>query len=518
LNLTSIKNRFLASIGVNILRAIISFLTGLLVARGLSPSGYGDLYYLLGSFLAVKALMDMGSGSAFYTFISQRSRGRNFYLMYYSWLLIQFVVSTLLVVVLMPQPMIDRIWFGHSRDIILLAFFASFMQQQIWTTVVQLGESTRQTVKVQLLGLSVIVTHSIVMLILYFNHWLSITAVLLAIFAEYFLATIASSKLLFSSSLSEEKVSDDSVKVVLGEYWKYCRPLILLAVVSFLYEFADRWLLQKFGGSTQQGFYQISAQLAAICLLATTSILNIFWKEISEANDRQDQARLAFLYHKVNRGLLMVGAIISCFMVPWAKEIVTFLLGNAYKESWAIFAIMLLYPIHQSMGQVNATMFLACSRTKAYSAISIIGQVISIPVSYILIASSEDILIPGLELGAFGLAIKMVVLNILLVNIQALMIARFNGWKYEWKYQVFGITSVLALSYSVKYMISFLFPTLALSTDNLSLIILFLSSGVIYLIGVAVILWVYPQVAGLEKRELQTFLNKVNPFKAGISN
>jgi len=214
----------------------------------------------------------------------------------------------------------------------------------------------------------------------------------------------------------------------------------------------------------------------------------------------------------------MVGAIISCFMVPWAKEIVTFLLGNAYKESWAIFAIMLLYPIHQSMGQVNATMFLACSRTKAYSAISIIGQVISIPVSYILIASSEDILIPGLELGAFGLAIKMVVLNILLVNIQALMIARFNGWKYEWKYQVFGITSVLALSYSVKYMISFLFPTLALSTDNLSLIILFLSSGVIYLIGVAVILWVYPQVAGLEKRELQTFLNKVNPFKAGISN
>jgi O-antigen/teichoic acid export membrane protein len=67
-------------------RAAISLIAGLLVARGLGPSDYGNLAYLLGSFWAIRALLDMGSGSAFYTFIAQRHRGRLFYLVYFCWL------------------------------------------------------------------------------------------------------------------------------------------------------------------------------------------------------------------------------------------------------------------------------------------------------------------------------------------------------------------------------------------------------------------------------------------------
>jgi len=457
--------------------------------------------------------MDMGSSNAFYTFISQQARGRKFYLMYYTWLIIQFMVSVLLVSVLMPQTLIDHIWLGHSRKLILLALLAAFMQQQVWATVTQLGESTRQTLKVQLLGLSVIASHSVVIVALYFANWLSITTVLVAITCEYLLATMVSTKLLFSTSHDKAEAPDQSMKEIFGEYWIFCRPLILLAVASFIYEFVDRWMLQRYAGSIQQGFYQISAQLAGVCLLATASILNIFWKEISEANARQDKQRVAYLYNKVNRGLLMIGAVMSCFMFPWAEEIVILLLGTAYQKSWPVFAIMLMYPIHQSMGQVNGTMFLACAHTKTFTVIAIIGQIASIPITYLLLASSSDILVPGLALGALGLAIKMVGMNILLVNIQAWLIARLNGWKYEWKYQVVGITLVFTLGYIIKVAICYFIPTALLVTEKLSFIFAILLSGAVYLFGIGVFLWFYPQIAGIDKVEFRSLIFKCIPLR-----
>ncbi len=456
----------------------------------------------------------MGSGSAFYTFISQQARGRTYYVMYYAWLLIQFAVSILLVAVLMPQSMLDRVWLGHSRQLILLALIAAFMQQQVWTTVTQIGESSRQTVKVQLLGLSIIGTHSVVILFLYFGQLLSVATVLSAIIFEYIVATVVSTRLLTNSAWHQSTVPEERAANVLGEYWRYCRPLFLVAIASFVYELTDRWMLQKYGGATQQGFYQISAQLATICLLATTSILNIFWKEISEANSRQDKARVAYLYNKVNRGLIMLAALISCFMVPWAEQIVVLLLGTAYQESWPIFAVMLIYPIHQSMGQVNGTMFLACSHTKMYTVITIIGQVISIPVTYLLLASSDDIFIPGLGLGALGLALKMVGMNILLVNVQAWLIAHLNGWRYEWKYQLIGISAALSLAYFIKQLICFAIPTATLATEHASFILAILLSGLVYLAGMSALLWHYPTIAGLEKPELRAFIEKYNPLQS----
>lgn len=511
---TSVKTRFLVSVGANVLRAAIGFITGLLVARGLSPTGYGDLAYLLGSFIAIRVLMDMGSSNAFYTLISQQARGRKFYLMYYLWLLTQFTISVLLVAVLMPQFLIDRIWLGNSREIILLALLAAFMQQQVWTTVTQLGESTRQTVKVQLLGVTVIASHFVVILVLIFAHWLSIAAVLVAIICEYLLATMVSTKLLHSASHANVAgLRDQSAKEILGEYWKYCRPLILLAVASFAYEFVDRWMLQRYGGAAQQGFYQISAQLAGICLLATSSILNIFWKEISEANARLDKQRVAYLYNKVNRALLMFAAAISCFMIPWSEEIVNLLLGLAYQKSWVVFAVMLFYPIHQSMGQVSGTMFLACGHTRKYTVIAIIGQVVSIPVTYLLLAPGVDVLIPGLALGALGLAIKMVGMNILFVNIQAWLIARLNGWPYEWKYQVVGISAALAIGFLAKNVTCFLMPITAQEIEKTRFIFELSIAGAIYLAGVAALLWLYPQIAGIDKAELRAFVAKYNPFR-----
>src|SRR5712692_2962447 len=248
LNATSVKTRMLISIASTGLRSAIGFISGLLVARGLSPSGYGDLAFLIGSFAAVRSLLDMGSSSAFYTFISQRARVRGFYLLYAGWLTAQFLITLLLVMLILP---VEKIWLGHDRAVVLLAFMASFMQQQVWQTITQIGEATRKTVRIHVLNTAVAVTHLILVSVLLLYSLMSVQAVLVLMVGEYIAVTILSTWFL-KDKQPERPGAKDGLRAweTIGDYWRYCKPLIFLSVVSCLYDFADKWMLQRFGGAS----------------------------------------------------------------------------------------------------------------------------------------------------------------------------------------------------------------------------------------------------------------------------
>jgi len=436
-------------VGANAFRALIGFFTGLVIARSLHPAGYGDLMFLLGSFVAIRSLLDLGSASAFFTFLSQSARGARFYLVYIFWLAFQFIATLALLWLIIPTSVFEKIWLGHDREIVMIAFFAAFLQQQVWQMVGQIGEAMRKTVKVQLMNLAVALLYFLTIVLTSVYGSLSVENILLILISQYILATVFAYIFLRDTgamSLVEEK----SVNEILWDYFKYCQPLMALALVSFSYDFADKWMLQNFGGATEQGYFQIANQFAAVSLLATTSILNVFWKEIAVAWEKQDRDRVAMLYRKVSRGLVMLGAVISGLLLPWSEQIVGIFLGGAYVNAWPVLAVMLLYPIHQSMGQIGGTMFLASGQTKKYMLVSIAMMLVSIPVSYFILAPANDGWLQGLELGALGMACKMVTLGIVSVNIQAWIIARYGGWKFDWVFQIVGIPMMIAGGFIAK--------------------------------------------------------------------
>jgi O-antigen/teichoic acid export membrane protein len=472
--------------------------------------GYGELTYLLASFVAIRALLDLGTSSAFFTFIAKARRDHAFYAQYFGWLALQFVVSFMLVAVIFPQSVLDHIWLGQERSIVLLALVASFLQQQVWATISQIGEASRLTVRVQTLSLVLALTHLAVIGVLLLTGALSVRWVLLAIITELVLVTLLAVKLLRVQPPSAGEITHLPPRELLRNYWRFCRPLILVAFVGFLYDFADKWLLQKFGGADQQGYYQIASQLAAVSLLATTSIMNIFWKEIAHAGAQRDAARLAMLYNRVNRGLVLLGAAVSGFLIPWAPSLVEFLLGPAYVASWPILMLMLLYPIHQSMGQVNATMFLASECTNVWMVISIIGQLVCLPVTFVLLAPHEGYLLPGLALGALGLAIKMVGMNALLTNIQAALLARFNGWRFHWLWQVSVIGGLLLLGYAAHGIAMLLLPS-ANATQPSLLVLALTVAGLLYLMGLALFVRSFPTLLGCDRQELRELARRFLP-------
>jgi hypothetical protein len=79
--------------------------------------------------------------------------------------------------------------------------------------------------------------------------------------------------------------------------------------------------------------------------------------------------------------------------------------------------LMSLYPLHQTYGQLNNTFMLATERTMLLARIEMITIGVSIPVTYLLIAPRAGWAVPGLALGAFGLAAKYVGLQLLATNI-----------------------------------------------------------------------------------------------------
>jgi O-antigen/teichoic acid export membrane protein len=506
LNLFSVRTRFFVSVITNIFRAGITFVSGILVARGLSPVGYGDLTFLLGSFVAIRSLLDMGSSSAFYTLLSQRARGRRFYLFYFAWLALQFVVTLLLIALIMPSGMFEKIWLGHSRGIVVLAFLAAFMQQQVWQMIGQIGEAARKTVKVQLLNSAVAITYlTVVWLILVYGR-MSVELMLQLLIMQYAGAAILASWLLRETQVKPVE-TEDTLKQMAGAFWVYCRPLIGLYAVGFLYAFAGKWMLQKFGGAAQQGYFQVASQFAQVSLLATVSILNIFWKEIAEATAKGDHARVARLYQKINRGLVMLSTIITGLLLPWSKQIVAILLGPAYEAAWPVLAVMFLYPIHQSMGQIGGTMFLASGDTRKYVILSIAIMLVFLPFSYFVMAPTSGTLIPGLGLGAIGMACYMVFSNIFGVNVQAWVIARNAGWKYDWSYQAVGIPLMLGLGYLVKAMSGMLWNLDGVGIVKLRMPIVF--ACFVYAFSVLLLVWRLPWIIGMEREGIHAFLKNL---------
>ena len=518
LNSKSVKTRFLVSVVSNFTRAAIGFFSGLLIARGLHPTGYGDFTFLLGSFVAISNLLDMGSSNAFYTFIARKNRSRNFFLLYFGWLALQFTITSVAVSLIIPDEMLAKVWVGHRREIILLAFAASFMQQQVWQTVNQIGESTRQTVRVQALAILMACVHLALISVFIYKELLSIRSLFLILIAEYLVAVLVAYLLLRKREGSgNQSVEETTAAQIFAEFWGYCKPLILLSWIGFMSEFADRWMLQRFGGAGQQGFYQISFQFAAVSLLATSSILKVFWKEIAEEHGRGNTEQVALLYRKVNRGLVMLGAISSGFLIPWTKEIVTVFLGQAYLSAVPVLMVMFLYPIHQSMGQIGGTTLLASGNTRAYMKISTVVTLASIPLSYLVQAPSDSLVLPGFGLGAVGMGLKMVSVGILSVNFQAYVIARICKWKYDWLYQVIGISAVIVIGFAAKIPVNMIFQMDHIYSKT-GLIAPLIVNTAIYAVLVGMLIWFMPWLAGLERESIRQGILKIRKIRGGPWN
>ena len=216
----SITSRFSATLATNLVKALLGFITGLMLARLFGPEKYGQFAFLLASFLAIRALLEMGTSSAFFTFASQKPQTQRFYFYYVFWLFVQFALPVF-VILSIPDEWLQNVWKTVDVSLVVVAFAASFMQQTLWNFIAQLGESQRLTVNVQILNISVAVAHFLAVAVLMYLGLDSLALVYLLIFFKIALALgfallAWSSKLEFEASVSG---AQDGLKQLFGRFF-----------------------------------------------------------------------------------------------------------------------------------------------------------------------------------------------------------------------------------------------------------------------------------------------------------
>lgn len=491
----SISKRLPMSIFFNIIRGLLTLLTGIFLARFLGPEEFGRMAFLLASFLAFKALLDMYSSHAFFTFLSKETRSKDFIKIYWYWMAFQLVFSLILVGLLLPNTLVASIWQNEDRILVLLALIATFMQQSAWQVASYMAEANRATVAMQKVATSVVFFHLSLIIFLFLINHLTLPIIFISISIEWAIGTFYAVKM-----YSGNNEKSDNIGSVFNEFWIYCKPLIPLVIFSFLYEFLDRWMLQLWGGSKEQAYYALALSFSTIILLATTSIIKIFWKEIAESYHNGDLIKMQDFYKKTSRILYFIGAFIAGFCIPWSEEILQISAGGEYIDGKTTFILMLIYPVHQCLGQINGAVLLATEKVKLQNLTGVIFIIISLLVAYYALAP-KGLFIPGLNLGSQGLAWKMIIMQFLQVNIISYIIARIFKWKYDWLFQFYVLGAVLIIGFLTKFLVVNFLSSLFFS------IIL---SFTLYIIISTICLYMFSyQILSIKNQEIITFLKEI---------
>lgn len=491
----SILERYLFSAGTNFVRAILSFFAGILIAKGLGVENYGIYSFLIASFGALLSILDLGTSSAFFTFISRKNQSRYFFAIFLAWILFIFLLSISLLVLILPDSWLNFIWLDSSRQIITLAFISIFLKTYFWNIVIQIAESQRLTKISQSLSLAITSTHLILIIVLLWLESISIDLIFYLIIIEFLVGTLIA-YILFPISFSNDNKSN---KDLLSDYWTYCLPLIPYIFLQMIMKFSDTWLLQEYGGAEQQAYYALAMQFSVVCILATSSFIKILWKEVAEANEQNNIYKVEVLYFKSSRILFIGATIFCCSLSPLASEIIELTLGTPFLPGAFVMSLMFLYPIHQTLGQINGSMYFALSMTKIHSLFGILFMIFSTLLVYFLLAPSINI-IPGLGLGAMGVAIKMLVMQFIFTTITSWYLCFKNNWHYRYIYQILYPILFIFLSVFCNLAAKIILGTLLNPFYEITL------SLIIYFSIVIFIIYQYPKTLGLDRQDFKKIL------------
>jgi O-antigen/teichoic acid export membrane protein len=259
----------------------------------------------------------------------------------------------------------------------------------------------------------------------------------------------------------------------------------------------DRWFLQIFSGSVQQGFYGLSYQIGAVCFLFTSAMTPLLTRELAVAFAKQDINQMAHLFRRYLPLLYGIASFFSCFVAIQSENVAHIFGGAKFHAAALTITIMAFYPIFQTYGQLNGSVFYATGKTRLYRNIGVGIGIFELPVTYFFVAPSDML---GLNAGSTGLAIKMLLFQIISVNVLLYFNSKFLKLSF-WKYLVHQILCIVCFL----LLASFALGVVDYCQLSSNIIIIFLLNGIIYSISGACLVYFVPSIFGLTSKDIRSF-------------
>lgn len=494
----SLRKRYFYKLFTNLIGVPIGAVAQLMIPRGLGPKYYGDFSFLSNFFTQFIGFFDMGTSLAFYTKLSQRQKQIKLVSFYSYFVGIVGVLVVILVLISHITGAYRKIWPDEGLPYIYLALFLGIIvwisqvmsgMVDAWglTVSAEIGKVLQKTMGLMLI--SVLFFYKKLTLFSYFLYYYITLLILILIL----IWVIRRNK---SFAREHWKFDLTETKKYIVEFYEYSHPLFVCSLASMIVGIFDRWLLQIFGGSIKQGFFGLSYQVGSICFLFSSAMAPLISREFSMAYAKKDIASIAKLFRRHIPLLYSITAFIACFMAVNAGKITIIFGGEKFKDATLAVCIMSFYPIHQTYGYLSASVLYSTDQTKLYRNLGVLFMLLGAPVTYFLIAPRNYF---GLDAGAAGLAIKMVVIQFFGVNMQLYYNAKFLRLPF-WKYVAHQII-VVAIFVTCAACVTFLVDRV--TSNYHSIIASFIVSGILYTLLIGILFNWKPIIFGLGKEEVR---------------
>lgn len=496
----SLKKRYFFKLLTNFIGLIIYVISQAIIPRGLGPKTYGDFNFLTNFFNQIVGFLDMGTSVGFYTKLSQRQKefGLVSFYLYFTGIISLCVIG--FVLCMFSTPIHSWLWPAQEM---LYIYMAALWGILTWAAQVfnKIADAYGVTVSTEIARILQKVLGMILIIFLYYFNYLNLTNFFYYHYIILLFLCIAFIYALENKGYSMKQdwtLSLVQIKEYIREFYHYSHPLFSFAIVVLIGGIFDRWLLQVYGGSIQQGFYSLSYQIGAACFLFTSAMTALFMREMSIAYGNEDFAQMAHLFRRHVPLLYSIAAYFSCFIAVQAGKVIYIFGGNKYKDAATAVAIMAFFPIHQTYGQLSGSIFYATGRTALYRNIGILFLLIGLPVTYFLIAPKGHW---GLDAGATGLAVKMVLMQLVGANVFFYFNAKYLKLSFL-KYLTHQTVSVVCLL-TLAFLASSGIDTVMGSYANI--ILKFILAGSVYSILTIILVFYSPAVFGLKHQDILYF-------------
>lgn len=426
----SLRRRYAYKLGISVGGLPIGVLVQAIVPRMLGPAAYGDYSFLTTFFSQVVAFFDMGLSSAFYSKLSQRQREGGLLWFFAGVAALLTLLVGVAVLAVFVLGMDERLW-PHQGP--AFVWFAAGWGLLAWygMTVNKVTDAYGLTVPSEIVRFLQKLLGLVLILLLFRFGSVGLTGFFLF---QYVLLVV----LLFGwwavlkrgghDLLPGAPLSSVEIAGYLREFYGYSAPLFAFQVVGLVGGVADRWLLQRFAGSVEQGYFALSYQVGALCFLMSGAMVPLFWRDLAKAHGAGNQEVLRAMFRRFVPLLYSVAALMAVFVALQADKVSTLLGGVRFRGAVVPIAIMAFYPVHQTYGQLNSAFLMATGQTRLYRNLGVVGLAFQLLTTFWMLAPARW---HGLGLGATGLALSMVVAQVVGVNLQLWFISRFLRLRFH---------------------------------------------------------------------------------------
>lgn len=500
----SLRVRYTYKLLTNLIGIPIGLITESLIPRGLGTKLYGDFSFISGFFQNFSSFIDFGSSNAFYDKLSKRPNDellRKFY-----WNLVGFisVIFSFSVVLLIYSNMGSTIWPDQLPKYIIMGLIFGFLYwySQIILKVIDAYALTKKGELVRILQRFL---RLFIILPMYFFDFFSLDIFFIYNYVVILFSIICWIYILYKEGITvfpRVNLSKNDLKVYSTEFYLYCFPLIIYSSIALTAGVFDRWILQISAGSIEQGYYGIAYQISTICFIFTSAMTPLIFREFSVHIQKNDLKRIRAIFKKYIPMLYSTAAYFGVF-IAINSEFVGFMIGgHEFADASICIAIMAMYPIHQTYGQLSSSLYYSTDRTSLYKNIGGSILIIGIPISFLFISDQY-----GLNLGGVGLALKMVFIQLFQTNLLLYYNTKFLKEKYSYfvLHQIYSVLFFVVIGLFTDFVVNHIFSNYIIS---------FFASGLLYTIFVVCFVFIFPSIFALDREGVMNIKNQsINFFK-----